>query len=239
MRRVIAVALVAAAAAILWSCGAPGSSGGGGAGGGLLTTTVSATTGSGPALLCTGALPGMDICSQCLEKQCCDAVIACKKDSQCAACLSAADPDPAVCSGVPAVAELRSCGHARCPDTCASWRLSPACDAPEIAPSGGECLAVDGELNKCNPITNEGCEADQNESCGADEVGFRCFAQPALTSICQDCGDAAGNQFGCAGGLTCVKLRCQRFCCGDGDCGTGSCVKGAFAEPSVGVCSGE
>jgi hypothetical protein len=110
---------------------------------------------------------------------------------------------------------------------------SPACDAADMAPSGGSCVPIGGDI-QCNPVTNEGCDSAAGEACDLTQSGFTCYPAPNIENICGACG-GQGESF-CAAGLTCIGT-CARFCCDDSDCGTGFCFKDPFAEiASVGVC---
>lgn len=128
-----------------------------------------------------------------------------------------------------------------------------ACGAPAVAPSSGQCALDNGVLPSafaCNPITNEGCNA--NEACDISGMtGFACYADNSA-SLCEACDQQAMNGPFCTEGTTCFSpngpdgfgslATCARYCCDDGDCGGGTCVKtssGAawfIQAPDVGVC---
>ncbi|NUP05726.1 MAG: hypothetical protein HOW73_06660 [Polyangiaceae bacterium] len=113
------------------------------------------------------------------------------------------------------------------------------CEAPvDIAntPSGGACFDWENKGHSCNPITNEGCNAD--EIC--DWAGyFDCF--PVVGNEVGLCGDCQSPDTACQVGMTCdndgTTGKCHRYCCTDEDCGpSGACIAYAFAPIGVGVC---
>ena len=78
-----------------------------------------------------------------------------------------------------------------------------------------------GGLFKCNPLTNEGCDATRKDACdwGEDDpTAFQCYPGPNEALEGSACDDDNGPY--CAGGVTCEDdARCHRFCCSDQDCG--------------------
>jgi hypothetical protein len=108
--------------------------------------------------------------------------------------------------------------------------LEPACDVPIPAPSGGSCVAVDGDI-QCNPVSGEAC-TEPGHACDYSEKGFACYGPPNDRKLCESC-DYGKNQF-CENGMTCIDGVCLRYCCEDTDCGEGGvCSKQGGA---VGLC---
>lgn len=184
-------------------------------------------------------------CLDCLEASCCEEVRDCMADATdggCAACI-AGDAD--ACTGSEIAVQLYACLVGSCEGTCGEGAPGPACDAPADRPSGGACVAIEGDA-ACNPVTNEGCDGAAGEACDYDSKRFHCFAPPNERALCEPCGGAEGN---CGAGLSCfqqvtigtggvtVQGTCARTCCDDGDCGGGTCSARVTAEGStVGVC---
>lgn len=104
----------------------------------------------------------------------------------------------------------------------------PACiDAPVVAASAGSCVAIDGQLFQCNPVSNAGCEGGGQCVLGINEKGemaFTCAPEAGPLKSCERCesfGDECGPGYTCQGGL----WSCQRYCCDSSDCGQGAeCV---------------
>lgn len=206
--------------------GGGGAGGAGGSGGGA-TTTSSTTT-----LNCDGLIENPNACGLCVEGQCCAALQDCLQDDACSVCFDPLNEDPA-CETNALIQTLQACITSSCSDDCVTGS-DPVCDAPEVAPSMGACVVVDGTDIKCNPITNEGCDTAAGEACDGTMVqGFQCFPDGNTQAVCEPCGDADGY---CLPGATCVG-QCAKFCCDDGDCGTGTCKKGDFGDPDVGYCA--
>lgn len=126
----------------------------------------------------------------------------------------------------------------------------PACGAPLTAPSAGACALTGGVLPPqfaCNPVTNEGCNA--NEACDISGMtGFACYTDNTA-NLCQPCDQQDPSGPFCTEGTTCFRPdgtmslgSCARYCCDDGDCGGGTCVKTAAGSawfvqaPDIGVC---
>jgi hypothetical protein len=141
----------------------------------------------------------------------------------------AAECDLTLCNGLGPSAECQTCIDENC---LSQW---DACQADKV------------ERVLCNPVTNEGCAA-QNVRCdrlinsALPQNGFQCYLNNTV-EVCDSCVYQFGSNSYCAGGTTCVDANgglteagtCAQYCCTDGDCGTGSCVKGAFLS-DVGVC---
>lgn len=112
-----------------------------------------------------------------------------------------------------------------------------ACEAPETAPSNGECLDFINIGHDCNPVTNEGCEV--GEICDWGGI-FQCYpVEGDEVGLCEACDTQNGPK--CQAGLTCDSDRddglCHRYCCEDADCGEGGeCIAYSFAPYNMGVC---
>jgi hypothetical protein len=240
--------LVAACAWVFvpWACGSdeatPGTGGGSGSGGGA------------PTIQCDGiiAFSAME-CASCATQSCCAEIAACGEDADCMACF---DGVASAC-GAAAADALNSCITTSCSMPCQGGTSSvsvgpgpgagggparlppPICDPPIPSPSHGSCVALGGMV-KCNPVTNEGCNASASEACDVDQLlgGFSCFGPPNNAAICAACG---GDTGWCKPGSTCIGSgKCAKFCCDDGDCAEGTCLTTWMAMPlffdSVGVC---
>lgn len=88
-----------------------------------------------------------------------------------------------------------------------------------------------GPKFECNPVTNQGCAA--NEGCDFDMAGtYSCFPPPLAAPLCGAC--SSDMEPYCEGGTTCVGNKCFRFCCTNADCGSGEC----YIEPGdpTGIC---
>lgn len=178
--------------------------------GSMVTTSTKASSSSGtPDCTGLGDFAG-DPCGPCLEANCCAELAA------------AADPstDP----------DLGACADASCNAECFPPPPEPVCGLT-IPAGAGACVTINA-TDKCNPITNEGCNTAMGEACDVNADGFECYPAPNDKLLCEACGTDEGF---CAGGMTCVG-KCAAYCCSDADCGTGTCTKGGFANPNVGFC---
>ncbi|HVY44852.1 MAG TPA: hypothetical protein VHB21_03195 [Minicystis sp.] len=131
----------------------------------------------------------------------------------------------------------------------AASKVDPICTGitfpPDMPPSGGSCVTISGKI-KCNPVTNEGCDAASGESCdeGQSDGTFSCY--PGNTQdLCQQCD---GNSLFCKTGMSCplffpeldkkVKHECARYCCSDDDCAGGTCSPlYKTLLPGLGLCT--
>ncbi|MDP9034748.1 MAG: hypothetical protein M3O50_08055 [Myxococcota bacterium] len=76
----------------------------------------------------------------------------------------------------------------------------------------------------CNPLTNAGCRADDDEVCDDDDHGgFGCDADSDNVKESGECNDKDGPS--CAAGMTCDTPNdseprgvCRKFCCAKADC---------------------
>jgi hypothetical protein len=109
---------------------------------------------------------------------------------------------------------------------------------PANAPSSGSCIMVNPNgANKCNPVTNAGCNA--NQACDFNEAGngFECYGATAPDN--KTCGQACGQEVGfCAGKNVCAFGECARFCCTNADCGpSGTCDASVIDNgTTLGIC---
>jgi hypothetical protein len=185
-------------------------------------------------------------CSDCVEEHCCEEAAACAADFNCKECVQS--PANGICPQPQTAAPFTRCIEAHCVTVCPAPDVAifadADCHAPAKSSSGGACGAV-GSPNQCNPVTNDGCDADAGAACDVSDVtatgtGFTCFPSENIHELCEPClygGDA------CRPGMTCVG-RCARYCCDDSDCGSaGECDKKYifdlyFGHPPapVGVC---
>jgi hypothetical protein len=111
------------------------------------------------------------------------------------------------------------------------------CTLPATPPSGGSCVGVLVDANdagtglQCNPVTNEGCAAD--EACDANTdstgrvIGFSCRPAPNAVPVCGSCAAPGSN---CTAGTICIQagaagtvITCAQYCCTNADCGSGFC----------------
>jgi hypothetical protein len=201
-------------------------------GGPCQSTCIGSTGGT-----CMGVLDNVvgPTCGACLVASCCDEVAACNGDDGCwNKCFAMHDETAchADANGHAIYHALLTCVTADCSDACIGPTVTPACDAPLEAPSGGACVTVGGGTS-CNPVTNEGCTA-AGSACDVASGGYTCYPAPNDNAICAACGEADGW---CMPGHTCVGGACARYCCDDGDCGTGHCDTAPLGGGSVGVCA--
>lgn len=169
-----------------------------------------------------------------MQGNCCAEVNACKDDAACMACVTF--PGGPGCAGHAAAQAVLACAGASCGADCLGGPAGAGCDAPAIAPSGGACVALGGDV-ACNPVTNAGCSAAIGEACDGDINGFRCYPPPNDKIMCQAC--TVGER--CGAGMTCVDPGiCVRYCCSDADCGSGACNenKVPIGKGAVGICEG-
>lgn len=195
------------------------------------TSSVAATTGSSSG--CQGMLDFGATCNACMDAHCCAEEMACSADAGCVQCLTMVTQQ---CATGAAFSALAQCLQKGCPKDCEPIAPpSPACDAPVDSPSKGTCIAIGGSI-KCNPFTNEGCDAQKQEICDSGGKGaFACFPPPPPSSqdLCQDCSSQLGF---CKSGATCIGT-CFKLCCDDGDCGSGHCDKSHAQYLPAGVCA--
>jgi hypothetical protein len=107
------------------------------------------------------------------------------------------------------------------------------------------CAPAGGKFS-CNPLTNDGCNADEDEVCDDDDHhGFACYPESDSVQEGGDCNDKDGPS--CAHGMTCDPVSassprgtCRSFCCTAADCRTSKMSKHCVAlDPefgSLGVC---
>ena len=147
----------------------------------------------------------------------------CSSTNYFASCLGPSDPAPP-CGGTGGCGSIETCRTAAdCPGS------NLVCDAPDSAPSCGDCGIVE-------------CGGDSD--CGAGQVcsysdcchGNQCLPACASDSDCADgqechsdghCRTITCNLGGCPAEFDCVNGLCQRnTCVADEDCGSGFCVVG-------------
>jgi hypothetical protein len=136
---------------------------------------------------------------------------------------------------------LLACAQSACATPCSAGGtvVDPTCTPPTTPPSGGSCVTIDGTTNKCNPVTNAGCNAAAGEACDFGGGGFKCYAPPPANSaaLCATCDVTNGPA--CQPTGTCVKTAsgtgCARFCCTDVDCAPGKCDTSVTGH-SAGIC---
>jgi hypothetical protein len=177
-------------------------------------------------------------CGTCLNQVCCQEVESCITKSECSVCVFEKPDDPA-CTEVPEATALKACLSQLCGDACTSGTGGSGptavvdCSPPVPSPSKGSCITL-GEQAQCNPLTNQGCSAD--ESCDYSKQGkYVCFPPPTTASICQPCN----NQHGpfCQSGLTCFQGVCAHYCCNKSDCGTDkACDLSLVNNENLGIC---
>ena len=224
--------------------GGEGGSGGGNGGNGgntsstgttsSTTGTTSSTTSNTTGADCEGVLMNPNDCGNCIIDQCCTELAQCGKDAECNDCLSNPNADPAACDANAQLGAVFDCAGTLCSDVCGGGGgAEPACDAPATSPSAGACVTLNAN-NKCNPVTNEGCDTAAGAACDANNNGFECYPSQNVHAICEACGSAGDGEY-CKPGMTCVG-KCARYCCEDTDCGTGKCTKNVFADANVGFC---
>jgi hypothetical protein len=227
-------------AVVLAACGGDGAGGGaGGASSSSVATATSATTttsstagpggGSGGASECGVDLPIPDPCGSCVEEHCCAELEDCVADPACAECLS---PEASCIDDI--TPDLVACFQSSCEAACDPNAVTPDCEAPAVAPSGGSCVALDQKVT-CNPITNEPCDTESGWACDVNGAGYQCWPPPLTEPVCGAC--PVDDAF-CAAGSTCLGV-CYKFCCNDDDCGpSGHCDQGPVANnhAPVGVC---
>jgi hypothetical protein len=100
-----------------------------------------------------------------------------------------------------------------------------------------------GEKFSCNPLTNAGCNADEDEACDDDDNdAFACFPDSDNVKEGGECNDKDGP--GCAPGMTCdaasksdTRGVCRKFCCSISDCSAHQkCVALDREFGNLGVC---
>lgn len=128
-------------------------------------------------------------------------------------------PSPSVGAGVgpsagPSVSSSSSSGGAFTP-SCGGDTCDPVCYPPIESPSGGTCIGIGAAGVFCNPITNEGCVANEVCDLFIDEFGpnYLCYGN-SFYFTCSTCS-AWGE---CAQGYGCFD-NCGKYCCDDADCG--------------------
>ena len=164
--------------------------------------------GTGGAPACTGGVLE-EPCDGCLVNSCCAEYAACEADAICVDCITGVSEDPA-CADNAAAADFVGCAQTTC---------EADCFPPNV--------------NECNPITNDGCDAGAGEACDYSQTGFICYPEPNTLALCADC--TGGTDF-CAGGTTCATDgKCAKFCCDDGDCTAGSTCE-LDGQTGAGVC---
>ena len=204
----------------------------------------SSTTEPGGEAACDDLLV-QERCFDCLETSCCEEVRTCiddREDGGCAACIGG---DADACTKAKAALALYVCLVQGCQVECGPDAPGPQCDAPAKPSSKGSCVKLD-DAATCNPVTNEGCDAEAGEVCDYDKGRYLCYPAPNDQKVCEACGPDAGF---CGAGMTCfqsvsigaeglvVSGACGRACCDDGDCGAGTCQqKVDVSGGSVGVC---
>lgn len=164
-------------------------------------------------------------CDSCLKSACCQELSDCEDNNACMGlCAFGFLPLPPECSQgktKESFDSLAQCMQGKCPTECAP-------------------------TDRCNPVTNNGCYADDGEGCELVFPGtFVCVPAGSPAQVCEACDILAGPY--CGPGLRCFgePSKCARYCCDDMDCGTGRCeldqVK-AFGGPlaidadKIGVC---
>ena len=169
----------------------------------------------GGAPNCSGVYEsGIPECNTCLEGGCCQEIVDCTNDPNCAPCL--AGTDGCTQSGDP-FDNLVACIGNSCDVEC----------TPPAPPS-------------CNPVTGEPCDLAKGEACdlGSDGNGgssFQCFPAPNDAALCAACDNTAGPF--CQGGLHCDTNTCAKYCCSDADCGAGNVCDVVFApDCAAGLC---
>ena len=179
------------------------------------TTSSSSSTTSTGAPDCAGVYDsGIPACNACLEGSCCQELVDCNGDADCAPCLAG---DPACTQSGAAFDNLVAC-------------LSNGCglECTPPAPPG------------CNPVTGDPCDLAGGEACdlGSDGNGgssFQCFPAPNDAALCAACDNTAGPF--CQGGLHCDTNTCAKYCCSDADCGAGNVCDFVFAPDfAAGLC---
>lgn len=235
------------------SAGSPGFVGAGG--GAQMIDPVCLTVSIGHSIACDG----------CFRSKCCPEIAACVAQSNCDLCASkaggthcdATDPqqDPLVSALDACLAAHVTMPGAECHDTCAPpGPIDAVCaNVPSPSPTKGWCGSDTKIFKQCNPVTNAGCHASEDEVCDADTDGvFRCFpsvpSAPSTGAVCSDC--SATSPTTCGPASTCITTgvagktaQCVPYCCDDTDCGGSKCDKAYLVATglnpifsSVGVC---
>ena len=179
------------------------------------TTTTTTTTTTTKTQSCKGLYDsGLPACNTCLESDCCQELVACDKDPDCAPCFTG---DPACTQSGAAFDGLVEC-------------LSNLCDVDCTPPAPPTC----------NPVTGDTCDLGSGEACdlGDDGMGgasFQCFPAPNDVALCGACDNSNGPF--CEQGYHCDTDTCAKYCCTDADCGAGNVCDFVF-EPdfAVGLC---
>lgn len=202
-----------------------------GAGGGATTTTSSSsssttTTSSSSSSTSTSTTTkppsckgvydsGIPACNTCLESGCCQELVDCNNDPDCAPCFTG---DPACTQSGAAFDAIVACISSSCDVEC----------TPPQAPS-------------CNPVTGDTCDLANGEACdlGSDANGntsFTCFGAPNDAKLCAACDNQNGPY--CEQGYHCdTTNQCAKFCCTDADCGAGAVCDFVFQPDfAVGLC---
>lgn len=200
-----------------------------GAGGGNTTTTSSSssstttTSSSSSTSTSTTTKPpsckgvydsGIPDCNTCLEASCCQELVDCDNDPDCAPCFTG---DPACTQSGAAFDGIVACLSSMCELEC----------TPPAPPT-------------CNPVTGDTCDLASGEACdlGDDGMGgasFQCFPAPNDVALCGACDNSNGPF--CEQGYHCDTDTCAKYCCTDADCGAGNVCDFVF-EPdfAVGLC---
>jgi len=144
-------------------------------------------------------------CDTCIQSSCCAEMAACLALDDCFEfCTRNVLPSPEVC--VSGDGDLRN-----------RFQASTECIKSKCA---GKCPPLD----KCNPVTHNGCSSD-GSSCDLAYPGYFACYSPAGTpsKLCESC-DFHVQPY-CGSGLRChpVTNTCAKYCCNDSDCGTGRC----------------
>ncbi|MDP9002217.1 MAG: hypothetical protein M3O46_19160 [Myxococcota bacterium] len=99
-----------------------------------------------------------------------------------------------------------------------------------------------GSKFSCNPLTNAGCRAGEDEVCDDDDHGaFGCDPDSDNVKEGGECNDKEGPS--CAAGMTCDTPNdsdphgvCRRFCCTRADCPGARCMVLDRDFGTLGVC---
>jgi hypothetical protein len=194
-----------------------------------VTKSDAGTDAAKESALC-GATTGVTgACGTCVDTKCCAEVTACSAITGCIDCATGGACDATNQTQADAVS---ACASSSCDAECnpPPPQFDMSCTAPATAPSAGSCVTVDGTKNKCNPITNQGCDTAAGEACDFGSAGFECYPSPPANTeaLCAACDLTNGPA--CLPGSSCVNAigdagatKCARFCCTDADCGAGKC----------------
>jgi hypothetical protein len=129
------------------------------------------------------------LCGECVKAECCDAMMACENDADCASCVANHGPENPAC--LRAQARFRafiSCAQGACVDAC--YREEPInCDGVIVQYAGSRECATCSETNCCTQYSDCGA-IPSCKACLANPHDATCAGMPTVQAV-QQCVSAS------------------------------------------------